>query len=158
MLRLAADENVNSALIRGVLRRNPGLDLVRVQDVGLRGADDVTVLAWAAREGRVLITYDVKTVPPAAYARITQGQPMPGVIAVLATAALGTVIDDLVLLATVTEPAEWEGKVEYLPLSTDPFTRCCGFIPVYGFPETALLAEVSWDIRQQRNALPAVSV
>ena len=116
MLRLAADENINSALIRAVLRRNPGLDLVRVQDAGLRGADDVTVLAWAAREGRVLITYDVKTVPPAAYARITQGQPMPGVIAVLATAALGTVIDDLVLLATVTEPAEWEGKVEYLPL------------------------------------------
>ena len=116
MLHLAADENVNSALIRGVLRRNPSLDLVRVQDVGLRGADDASVLAWAAREGRVLITYDIKTVPPAAYARIAQDQPMPGVIAIPATVPLGTVIDDLVLLAVATEPGEWKDKIEYLPL------------------------------------------
>ena len=35
MLRLAADENFNGDIVRGLLRRNPKLDIVRVQDVGL---------------------------------------------------------------------------------------------------------------------------
>jgi hypothetical protein len=35
MLRLAADENFNNDIVRGVRRRNPSVDLVRVQDVAL---------------------------------------------------------------------------------------------------------------------------
>lgn len=48
MLRFAADENFNNNIIRGVLRRKPELDIVRIQDAGLGGADDPTVLEWAA--------------------------------------------------------------------------------------------------------------
>jgi uncharacterized protein DUF5615 len=48
MLRLAADENFNGDIVRGLLRRNPKLDIVRVQDVGLSGANDPSVLQWAA--------------------------------------------------------------------------------------------------------------
>jgi hypothetical protein len=44
MLRLAADENFNNNILRGLLRRHPGLDVFRIQDVGLSGADDPTVL------------------------------------------------------------------------------------------------------------------
>ena len=50
MLRLAADENFNNNIVRGLIRRQPELDIVRVQDVGLCGADDPTVLAWSAQE------------------------------------------------------------------------------------------------------------
>ncbi len=48
MLRLAADENFNGNIVRGLLRRRPDLDIVRIQDVGLAGADDPAILAWAA--------------------------------------------------------------------------------------------------------------
>jgi hypothetical protein len=41
---LAADENLNNDLVRGLLRRRPDLDIVRVRDAGLAGADDPTVL------------------------------------------------------------------------------------------------------------------
>lgn len=34
MLRLAADENFNADVVRGLRRRFPDLDLVRIQDVG----------------------------------------------------------------------------------------------------------------------------
>ena len=44
MLRLAADENFNNDIVRGLLRRKPELDIVRIQDVGLSGAEDPTVL------------------------------------------------------------------------------------------------------------------
>ena len=37
MLRLLADENFHGDIVRGLLLRQPDLDLVRVQDVGLTG-------------------------------------------------------------------------------------------------------------------------
>ena len=51
MLLFLADENLKGALTRGLLRRQPNLDLVRVQDAGLLGAADPEVLAWAAESG-----------------------------------------------------------------------------------------------------------
>lgn len=47
MLRFLADENFNNQIVRGVLRRNANVDIVRVQDVGSSEADDPTVLEWA---------------------------------------------------------------------------------------------------------------
>jgi len=44
MIKLAADENLNNNIIRGLLRRKLDIDIMRIQDVGLSGADDVVVL------------------------------------------------------------------------------------------------------------------
>ena len=54
MLRLAADENFDSRIVRGLLRVLPELDLVRVQDTELAAAPDPDVLAWAAQIHRGL--------------------------------------------------------------------------------------------------------
>jgi len=40
MTRFLADENFNNQIVRGVLRQNPDVDIVRVQDVELSGVDD----------------------------------------------------------------------------------------------------------------------
>jgi len=48
MLQLAADENFNNNIVRGLLRRKSDLDIVRVQDIGLSGADDPKILEWVA--------------------------------------------------------------------------------------------------------------
>ena len=61
MLRLCADENFNNDIVRGLLRGKHEIDIVRIQDVGFSGADDIAVLEWTAREGRILLTYDVTT-------------------------------------------------------------------------------------------------
>lgn len=45
MLRFAADENFNYNIVRGLIRREPTLEIVRLQDAGLAGADDPSVLA-----------------------------------------------------------------------------------------------------------------
>ena len=79
MLKLATDENFNNDILRGILRQNPDLDILRIQDVGLSGADDPTVLEWAAQEGRILLTHDVQTITRYAYERVETGQAMPGV-------------------------------------------------------------------------------
>jgi hypothetical protein len=116
MLRLAADENLNNSIVRGLLRRQPELDIVRIQDVGLSGADDPTVLEWAAQEGRVLLTHDVSTITKYAYERVRAGQPMPGVFEVGRDVPIGRAIEDILLLAEYSFDNEWEGQVRYLPL------------------------------------------
>ena len=50
MLRLAADENFNNDIVRGLLRRKLELDIVRIQDVGLSGAECSLDSEW---EGQV---------------------------------------------------------------------------------------------------------
>ena len=116
MLRLAADENFNGDIVRGLLRRNPKLDIVRVQDVGLSGADDPSVLQWAADQGRVIVTHDISTLAKHAFDRIAAGEPMPGVFEVKSVAPVGQAIDDLILLAECSVDGEWEGQVRFLPL------------------------------------------
>jgi hypothetical protein len=116
VLRLAADENFDNDVLHGLLLRNPALDIVRVQDVGLAGAVDPIVLEWAAKEGRILLTHDVKTMPRHAYQRVAAGQPMPGVFEVGHSVSIAQAIEDLLLLAEYSQDGEWEGKVLYLPL------------------------------------------
>ena len=116
MLRLAADENFNNDIVRGLLRRKPDLDIVRVQDVGLSGGGDPEVLEWAASDGRVMVTHDVSTLSNHAYDRIEAGRAMPGVFEISATMAVGRAIDDLLLLVECSVDGEWEGQVRYLPL------------------------------------------
>ena len=43
-MRLLTDENFNGAILRGLIRRLPELDIVRVQDVGLMNTDDPEIL------------------------------------------------------------------------------------------------------------------
>lgn len=55
MLALLIDENLNHAILRGVLRSVPHLDHRLVAAGGLKGADDPAVLDFAAGENRVLV-------------------------------------------------------------------------------------------------------
>lgn len=116
MLRLLADENFNNNIVRGMVRRAPGLDLVRVQDVGLSGAPDPLILDRAAAEGRVFLTHDVATITRYAWERISNGLPVEGVFEVDPHAPIGRVIDDLVLLTLASEPDEWRDRIGYVPL------------------------------------------
>jgi predicted nuclease of predicted toxin-antitoxin system len=116
MLKFAVDENFNMHIVNGVLRRLADADIVRVQDVGLEGADDPTVLAWAASEGRVLLTHDVNTITAFAYERVAQGLAMPGVFEVSLKVLIQSAIEDILLLAECSLEGEWEGQVNYLPL------------------------------------------
>ncbi len=116
MLRFLADENLKGDIVRGLLRRKPDLDLVRVQDVGLIGADDRTIVAWAAEQARIVLTHDRATMPDIAYERVGAGEPMSGVFIVPRRLAVRQAIDELLLLATCSEPAEWAGRVLHLPL------------------------------------------
>jgi Domain of unknown function (DUF5615) len=109
MLRLATDENFNSRILRGALRRNPSLDIVRAQDAGLRGRGDDEMLEWAAMERRVLLTHDVATMKQHVYERLAAGLPMPGVFELAQDVPIGRTIEEVLILAECSLEGEWEG-------------------------------------------------
>jgi hypothetical protein len=116
MLRLLADENFNGDIVRGLRLRQTNLDLVRVQDVGLVGADDPTVLNWAAENNRIILTHDRATMPAHAFERLAAGLEMPGLFLVSDRLPTGQAIDEIVLMDSCTDQREWDRQVVYLPL------------------------------------------
>ncbi len=115
IIQLAADEDFDNDILRALRRRLPEVDILRVQDAGLSGADDPTVLAWAASTARVLLTHDVSTMTRH-LERVRLEQGMPGVIAIHQRVGIGSVIDDLVLLVACSTHEDLVGQLWYLPL------------------------------------------
>lgn len=97
-MKFLADENFDNRIVRGLLRRRPDLDIIRVQDLEIAGADDPIVLAWAAQAGRILLTHDERTIPNYAYERLAAGQIIAGVIIASDSLAISTVIEDVLLI------------------------------------------------------------
>jgi predicted nuclease of predicted toxin-antitoxin system len=116
VIPLLVDQNFNQHIVEGLMRRDPGLDLVHVRDVGLGAAPDPTILEWAAQHDRVLLTHDRRTIPPFAYARVAAGQKMPGVFLVSDDMPTGQAIDEILLAVHCLTPDECKDIVKYFPL------------------------------------------
>src|SRR5438067_6820808 len=111
MLRLASDADVHGEILRGLRRRLPEIDLVRVQDALPEGAPDPEVLAWAAAQNRVLIPNDRNTMVGFAYRRVAAGEPVPGLIATTNEQSIGSAIDDILLVAECMPEEEIRNQV-----------------------------------------------
>jgi hypothetical protein len=116
MLRVLADENFNGDIVRGLMLRRPDLDLVRVQDVGLTGAEDPTILAWAEEHRRILLTHDRASMSGHAYDRIAGGEGLAGDFILNDRLPVGRAIDELLLLIEWTDQEEWKGRTVHVPL------------------------------------------
>jgi hypothetical protein len=115
-MRLLADANFKIVIVKTLRKRNPEIDIVRVQDFEMDDADDPTILEWAAQERRILLTHDIQTMPAYAYERIAAGLYMPGVVEVPMNMPIGPAIDELLTFIGASNPKEWENQVVYLPL------------------------------------------
>lgn len=115
-MRLLADENFHGDVLRGLLRVEPKLDIVRVQDTPLYQAADPAVLEWAANEGRILLTHDVQTMTKHAYDRIRAELPMPGLIEVRDDLPIGQAIEEILTTLFASEPGELANRITYIPL------------------------------------------
>ena len=116
MLRLASDADVHGDILRGLRRRLPTLDLTRSQDALPEGTPDPDVLAWAAADGRMLITNDRNTMVGFAVRRAASGAAVPGLIVTTNDQSIGDAIDDIALLAEYMPADEVRDQlVVYLP-------------------------------------------
>jgi hypothetical protein len=116
MLRLLTDEDVHGDIIDGLRRRQSGVDLVRVQDVGPSHTPDAAILEWAAQQGRVVVSVDKKTLAIAAWDRVARGLPMPGVAFLRIVLTIGQAINELEILALAGNADDLRDQVVYLPM------------------------------------------
>lgn len=117
-MKWLADENFRGAIVRGAVRRNPVLDIVRAQDVPeISGADDFAMLRWAAGQNRVVLTHDLSTMVPAIHEIAQEGLMRARVVLVPDSVPVARAIDDLLLLDECSVDTDWAAGILYLPLS-----------------------------------------
>jgi len=115
-LALLFDEDVPTGIVRALRRRVAEVNIVRVQDVGLRGALDANVLTWAAEVGRVTVTCDRATMIDEAVRRVRDGRRMPGLIVVRRDAPSQSVIADLQLVLGASTADDWDEQIGFVPV------------------------------------------
>jgi hypothetical protein len=108
------DVHVRRAITESLRLR--GVDVLTAQTDGAARLPDPQLLDRAMQLGRVLFSQDEDLLAEAA-ARQRSGRPFAGLIyAHQLRVTIGRCIADLELIAHATEPADWLGQVEYLPL------------------------------------------
>ena len=60
--------------------RAQGVDVVHVAEVGMARADDATILQWAQREERIVVTRNYRDFAPLVEALAARRLPFPGVL------------------------------------------------------------------------------
>lgn len=105
------DNNLLSAVRRGVLRREPTVDFQSAREAQLDGVPDPDVLRLCVAHGRILVTHDRNTIPGHARELQAAGHATPGVFVVDQGARLAGVIDELLLVWAASDAEEWVGRI-----------------------------------------------
>jgi hypothetical protein len=114
--RFLGDNDLNDAIVVGVLRREPTVEFSRLRILGMEAWDDSAILEHAARENWIVVSHDVNTIRAAAYARLAAGLEMNGLLLAHQRTPVSPIIECLLLIWSATEAEEWSGLVEFLPL------------------------------------------
>ena len=113
--RFQADADLNQKIVLGVRRREPAIDFRDAHEGGVTGVPDFEVLRIASESGRILVSHDRKTMP----LHLTQflaNRSSPGVIIVAQDLDIGAAIEELLLIWSASDAAEWRDQLSFLPL------------------------------------------
>ena len=113
-LRFQADNDLDQRIVTATKRLDPLIDFQTAPALGLHGVDDPEVLALAAREGRVLVSHDRRTLP-GHFRTFTPAQESPGVIIVSRRLPVGRAAELLHLLWAASDAGEYTNIIYDLP-------------------------------------------
>ena len=114
-IRFQADADLKLSIVTGTRRLEPAIDFQSAREASLAGVADPKVLELAARENRILVTHDRKTMPRHFASFVGAGSRSAGVFLIRQDASVKAVIEALVLVWAASEPEEWEDKIEDIP-------------------------------------------
>ena len=113
--KFLADANFDLVILVAAKRRAPAFDYQTAPEAGLAGLKDPDVLAVAAREGCVLLTHDVWTMPQH-FALFIGEHTSAGVLLVPQSLPRRRVVEDLLLVWIAMEAEEWTNRLMSFPL------------------------------------------
>jgi hypothetical protein len=120
-LRYLLDENARGALWHAVVRHNASstepLDVVCVGDIDdlPLASTDPNILKWAEREGRLLVSFDHRTMPAYLIDFARAGGHLPGVFLIRRRSRIRDVVAWLALAAQSGDDDQWRDQVHYIP-------------------------------------------
>ncbi len=106
-VRYYTDEHVAKAVVTGLRLR--GIDVLSVEEAGLRGASDDEHLTFALAHQRTIFTQDSDFLKLA-----TEGRPHSGIVFASQQTPVGPIIRMLVLIHHVLTAEEMSGKIEFV--------------------------------------------
>ena len=122
-IRFQADNDLRFGIVKAVRRREPAVDFLSASDAGLNGVADPEVLDRAAAEDRILVSHDRRTMIHHFRERLAVGKSSPGLLVVSQSAAISDVVEGLLYIWALSDPAGLRNQVHYLPsLSRHLFT------------------------------------
>lgn len=113
-LRFQADNDLDQRIVVATRRLDPLIDFQTAPALGLHEVDDPVVLALTAREGRVLVSHDRRTMP-AHFRAFLLVQESPGLIIVSRRLPIGRAAELLHLLWEASEAEEYTNIIYDLP-------------------------------------------
>ncbi len=111
-VRFLADENQDKRAAKGLRRIQPAIDIITAAEAGILGMPDPDVLIFAAAEERVLVSFDMKTMPVHFGNHLAQNLHSAGVILLPQELSIGQIIEILHLVWQASTAEEWIDKIE----------------------------------------------
>lgn len=113
--RFQADADLNRHIVSAVKRREPMIDFRTAQEAGLSGLGDEAVMAFAASEGRILVTHDRQTMPQH-FGEFIQRYTSPGLLIISQYLPVSAAAEELLLIWFASAADEWVNQVASLLL------------------------------------------
>lgn len=114
-IKFQADADLNQIVLLAVVRREPVVDFQMAGAAGLAHHNDREVLAIAAREGRVLVTHDHRTMPRH-FGEFITTEVSPSLPVIPQHLDVAVAAEELLLIWSATEAEEWVNRISFLPL------------------------------------------
>jgi hypothetical protein len=114
-VRFQADADLNHTILLAAVRREPAMDFRSAVQADLAGIPDLEVLAASAKDGRILVTHDFKTMPTH-FADFVQSNVSAGVLLLPQHVPVPEAVEQLVLVWAASDPEEWVNRICVLPL------------------------------------------
>ena len=114
-VKFQADADLNQNIVTGVLRREAAIDFQTALAVDLEGVPDEKVLEITAKEQRILVSHDRRTMPLHFADFITRNTSY-GVLIVPQDILIAEAIENIILIWSASDVKEWIDRIFYLPL------------------------------------------
>jgi predicted nuclease of predicted toxin-antitoxin system len=113
-VRFQADNDLDQRIVAATLRLNSSIDFRTAPDAKLHSLTDAEVLAFAASDGRVIVSRDRRTMPTHFYDFIRDAR-SPGLIIISRKVTIGQAAEWLYLLWEASDAQEYANIIYSLP-------------------------------------------
>jgi hypothetical protein len=113
-IRFQADADIDPAIRKGLLRREPSINFRPAAGIIPGGTLDPEVLRIAADDGRVLVSSDLRTMS-VHFQDFVSTHESPGVLLIPSSRSIGAAIEGLLFVWLNWTPDDLHNRVQWLP-------------------------------------------